>query len=323
MVHASPAPRRAAAAGVPGRVASVASGDVERDARLADVAEPLLRLALEAAAEQRAERGRSRRRQRGPVDLLAQDRSQRVAHGLALEEPLAAQHLEEHDSEGPDVGPLVDRAAAGLLGGHVAGGAEDQAGGGAGVGERRGLRQVGRRSGRRVAAPGLGEPEVEHLDLAVRRDLHVRGLQVAVDDAFLVRFLERLGDLACDLDRLLGRDRSAPEPLREVLAEHELHGEEADGAGRAVGPHLLEREQPGDVRVRQRRQQLGLALEALEPRRVGREGVGQELERDAAPEPRVGRLPDLAHPARSEPCLDLVGSEAHSSGEGHQGFSSR
>jgi hypothetical protein len=43
--------------------------------------------------------------------------------------------------------------------------------------------------------PGLGQAEVEHLDLAVGRHLHLRGLQVAVDDALLVGSLERLGDL--------------------------------------------------------------------------------------------------------------------------------
>ena len=79
------------------------------------------------------------------------------------------QHLEEHDAEGPDVGALVDRLAARLLGRHVGRGAEDQAGRGAGVGERRRLREVGGRSrAGAVAGPGLGEAEVEHLDLAVR-----------------------------------------------------------------------------------------------------------------------------------------------------------
>jgi hypothetical protein len=57
---------------------------------------PLPGIALEAAAQQRAQRGGRRRRQRRPIDLLAQDRGERVAHGLALEEALAAQHLEEH-----------------------------------------------------------------------------------------------------------------------------------------------------------------------------------------------------------------------------------
>ena len=44
----------------------------------------------------------------------------------------------------------------------------------------------------------FGEAEVEHLHDAVRRDLHVGRLEIAMDDAFLVRGLERLGDLAGD-----------------------------------------------------------------------------------------------------------------------------
>ena len=60
--------------------------------------------------------------------------------------------------------------------------------------------------GGRVAREGLGEAEVEHLDLAVRRDLDVGGLEVAVDDALLVGFLERLGDLLRDGERLVDRE---------------------------------------------------------------------------------------------------------------------
>ena len=123
---------------------------------------------------------------------------------LAVEQAPAGQHLEQDDAEGPDVGAPVDRLAPRLLGGHVGGRAEDEAGRGAGLGEGRRLRQVGpdwRPS--RVAGPGLGETEVEHLDLPVRRHLDVRRLEVAVDDALLVRLLERLGDLLRDGDRLV------------------------------------------------------------------------------------------------------------------------
>ena len=61
---------------------------------------------------------------------------------------------------------------------------------------------------------GLGEAEVGHLHLAVGRQLDVRGLQVAVDDAVLVGLLERLGDLLRDRDRLVHGDRAALQPLR-------------------------------------------------------------------------------------------------------------
>ena len=58
-----------------------------------------------------------------------------------------------------------------------------------------------------VAGPRLRQAEVEHLDLAVARELDVRRLQVAVDDALVVGLLERFGDLLGDLERLVDRDR--------------------------------------------------------------------------------------------------------------------
>jgi hypothetical protein len=54
-----------------------------------------------------------------------------------------------------------------------------------------------------------------------------------VDDALLVRFFERFGDLLRDCERFVHRDRAALQPLREVLAGDEFHRQEV--AGRAVG----------------------------------------------------------------------------------------
>ena len=45
---------------------------------------------------------------------------------------------------------------------------------------------------------GFGETEIEHLDGAVRTELDVRGLQVAMDDPLRMRRVERVGDLARD-----------------------------------------------------------------------------------------------------------------------------
>jgi hypothetical protein len=44
----------------------------------------------------------------------------------------------------------------------------------------------------------------------------------------------------------------------------------------------------------ERGQHLRLALDARQPRGVAREGVGERLDRDVAPEARVARAPDLA-----------------------------
>ena len=155
----------------PGAAAGATSAGerrLEQQPRLADVAQALPGIAVEAAGDQAADRGGCRRGQGGPVGLPREHGRQHVGDRLAAEQPLAREHLVEKGAEGPDVRALVDRLAAGLLGRHVGRGAEDEAGGGAGVGEGRGLREVGRAAGERVArpGPGLGEAEVEDLDLA-------------------------------------------------------------------------------------------------------------------------------------------------------------
>ena len=95
------------------------------------------------------------------------------------------------------------------------------------------VREVRRRA---IAADGLREAEVQDLDDAVRRDLDVRGLQVAVDDPFVVRGLERLGDLPRDRQRLAqrqsctvrGRCVDVGDRSRERLALDELENQEPD-----------------------------------------------------------------------------------------------
>ena len=197
------------------------------DPRVGDVVQPLLRVLPQAAPEKAADPRRDPRGKRVEVGGRLQDRRQDVGEGLALEEPAAGEHLVEHDAEGPDVGPLVDGLAAGLLGGHVGGGAEDEPGRGAGVGEGGGPRQVGGGRARRPSpVQALARPKSRTLTLPSGRDLDVRGLEVAVDDALLVRGLERLRDLLRDGERLVERQRPALQPLGEVLAFDQLQHEE-------------------------------------------------------------------------------------------------
>ena len=171
---------------------------LQRDPGVADRLQAVVRVAHEAAAQERLDVRRGRLREGGEVGLAGQHRREHVAHRLAVEEPAADEQLVEHDAEGPDVGATIRRLAARLLRRHVGGGAEDEAGGRARAGEGGRLREAGRAARARVVvpAPGLGEAEVEHLHLAVGGQLDVGGLEVAVDDALLVGLLERLGDLA-------------------------------------------------------------------------------------------------------------------------------
>ena len=62
------------------------------------------------------------------IGLVLDDRRDDVSDRVARKGGRARQHLEEHATEGPDVGALVDRAAACLFGRHAGRRAEDDAG---------------------------------------------------------------------------------------------------------------------------------------------------------------------------------------------------
>ena len=65
-----------------------------------------------------------------------------------------------------------------------------------------------------------------------------------------------------------------------------------------------------DVRVVERREDFGLALETCEAFRVGRACGRQYLHRHVALQLRVGRPVDLAHPAHTDLGSDLIRTEA-------------
>ena len=78
----------------------------------------------------------------------------------------------------------------------------------------------------------LRQTEVEHLHRAVGADFDVRGLEIAMDDALLVRGFERVGDLARDRQRV-GERRVGPRAMlrRQILALDQLHHERRELAG--------------------------------------------------------------------------------------------
>jgi hypothetical protein len=136
--------------------------------------------------------------------------------GFAAERHLADQQLEEHAAERPDVDPLVERLAARLFGTHVG---------------RRPQNHAGlRRSRHRHVAPvaDFGETKIEHLHETVRRDFHVCRLQVAMDDALLVRRVEGVGYLPGDLERVGYGQPSSRADVIERLAFDELQDERLD-----------------------------------------------------------------------------------------------
>ena len=72
-----------------------------------------------------------------------------------------------------------------------------------------------------------------------------------------------------------------------------------------------------DIRVIQRREDFGFALEPSEPVGISRERLRQDLERHIAVERGVSGLIHLAHPAFADLGGDLVDAEAGAGGQGH------
>ena len=156
-----------------------------------------------------------------------------------------------------------------------------------------------------------GETKVEHFHLTIRGKENVGRLQVAVDDAFLVRRGQAVGNGGSDLHRLAPRQRSAFEPRAECLSVEQFH----DRVDPLVGATNIVNGQ--DVGMRERRNRPSLTLEALA--RVGtcRRPVAHYLDRDIALEPRVVGSIHLAHPARADRGHNLIGAEAGARGQRH------
>jgi hypothetical protein len=148
---------------------------------------------------------------------------------------------------------MIDGVAANLLGRHVADRAEDLSGvgvvGGAEV------------CGCVVGGVGLGgtefcEAEVEDFELAVFEDEDVFGLEVAVDDAFVVGGGEAVGELDGEFDGFARREAGGWNAIAEGVAFEEF----GDDVVRAVGlADVVDRDNVGMI---ERGDRAGLLLEA-------------------------------------------------------------
>ena len=102
-----------------------------------------------------------------------------------------------------------------------------------------------------------------------------------------------------DAERFVERQRPSGQLLVQPFPLDQLE-DEVESALR-----LLDAVQGCEVRVVQRSQETGLALEPRPPLLVARERIGKGLDRHLAPEPRVPRPVHLPHSARANRRDDL------------------
>ena len=129
-----------------------------------------------------------------------------------------------------------------------------------------------------------------------------------MDHARFVRGLQGLGDLLRNRQRLIDRDRTLGNPISQGQSLDQLQDERLGVFG------LLDAVDGRDARVVQAGEDLRFPLEASEPIRVRCKGVRQDLQRDIAPELRVGRLIDLAHSPLADEGGHVIVPEAGADG---------
>ena len=155
------------------------------------------------------------------------------------------------------------------------------------------------------ASIAFASPKSSTFTVPSGADLDVRRLQIAMDDALLVRGFERFGDLLRDRQRLVERDRALRDAVGERRPFDQLHHQRR----RAVGSfQAVDGRDVADGSARR-------GLRASRWNRASRSAsaatdVRQDLDRDCALQVRVGGPIHLAHPAHADLGGDFVRAEA-------------
>ncbi len=174
-----------------------------------DVTQPPLPLFLKTTSKKPANARRRGGRQAAEVGFGLQDFSKDLADAFSCERRVPGQHFIKKTTERPDIGAPVRLLSRSLLGRHI----------GCGSKKSGGSRFA---HGRRVLEIHYGivtdfrQPEIEHLDLFIRRDLKVCRLEIPVNDPLIVSIIEGFGNLLRERQRFRKRYRALRERCASV-----------------------------------------------------------------------------------------------------------
>ena len=150
----------------------------------------------------------------------------------------------------------------------------------------------------------FSQAEIEHFGLAAARHKNIGWLDIAMNDAFCMGGIERVGNLDSEVEYLVERKRLLADAMLQRLPFEQLHGDEWDLLAAVI--HHIDFVDRADVRVIQRRGGAGFALKSFERRAIFRESFGQELQRHLAAQLGVFGLVDHTHAAAAELFQDHV-----------------
>src|SRR5262245_27613025 len=157
----------------------------------------------------------------------------------------------------------------------------------------------------------LREAEIKDLDIPFWRHLYVGGLQIAMDDAALMRRLERLGDLSARGHDLFDRHGAPLEAIGDRFSVDQFQHQ------RAYAARVFEAVDGSDILMIQRGEQLRLALKPGQALRILREKIRQDFDDDVTSEPAVACPIDFAHPTGADERDDLEHAKARAGDQGH------
>ncbi len=239
----------------------------------------------------------------GGSRLAVQDGVKDYGGGVAAEGDDAGRHLVEDGSERKQVAAGVEFLALGLFRGHVRDGAD----GGARTGQKfdadRGGGLSVRACGRRGVGRGRGhfrQAEIENLGVAALGDENVGGLDVAMDDVFAVRGIERIGDFDGQAEQHVHFERAPGDAVLEGQAVEVLHGDES------LAIFLANIVNGADVGMVQGGSRLGLTAKTLQRLPVLGDVLREEFQGDEAIEAGVFGLIDDTHAATAKFLDDAV-----------------